>query len=49
MDCLSNQHAALDRVAVAAPKLDHLYSMIGHCISEMLPSDTERRALDARA
>ena len=47
---LRDQREALDRVlAVAAPKLDDLYAMIGHCGCGILLTDAEGLVLDARA
>jgi transcriptional regulator of acetoin/glycerol metabolism len=49
-DRLRNQREALDHVlAVAAPKLDDLYAMIGHCGCGILLTDAEGLVLDARA
>lgn len=50
MDRLRHQREALDQVlAVAAPKLDDLYAMIGHCGCGILLTDAEGLVLDARA
>jgi transcriptional regulator of acetoin/glycerol metabolism len=50
MDRLRDQREALDQVlAVAAPKLDDLYAMIGHCGCGILLTDAEGLVLDARA
>jgi transcriptional regulator of acetoin/glycerol metabolism len=47
---LRDQSEALDHVlAVAAPKLDDLYAMIGHCGCGILLTDAEGLVLDARA
>ncbi len=49
-DRLRDQRQALDQVlAVAAPKLDDLYAMIGHCGCGILLTDAEGLVLDARA
>ena len=49
-DRLRDQRQALDQVlAVAAPKLDDLYAMIGHCGCGILLTDSEGLVLDARA
>jgi transcriptional regulator of acetoin/glycerol metabolism len=50
MDRLRDQRQALDRVlAIAAPRLDDLYAMIGHCGCGILLTDAEGLVLDARA
>jgi len=49
-DRLRDQRQALDQVlAVAAPKLDDLYAMIGHCGCGILLTDAEGLVLDVRA
>jgi transcriptional regulator of acetoin/glycerol metabolism len=49
-DRLRDQRQALEHVlAVAAPKLDDLYAMIGHCGCGILLTDAEGLVLDARA
>ncbi|MCU0828526.1 MAG: GAF domain-containing protein [Tabrizicola sp.] len=50
LDRLRDQRQALDQVlAVAAPKLDDLYAMIGHCGCGILLTDAQGLVLDARA
>jgi transcriptional regulator of acetoin/glycerol metabolism len=49
-DRLRDQRQALEHVlAVAAPKLDDLYAMIGHCGCGILLTDASGLVLDARA
>ena len=49
-DRLRQQREAMDQVmVVAAPKLDDLYAMIGHCGCGILLADAEGLVIDARA
>lgn len=49
-DRLRDRREALDQVlAVAAPRLDDLYTMIGHCGCGILLTDDQGLVLDARA
>jgi len=49
-DRLRQQREAMEQViVVAAPKLDDLYAMIGHCGCGILLTDAEGLVIDARA